>query len=108
MGGDIRFVEIYYYFRSVIGETEMTLAIVSLYSRPHNDLLENSYHTLLSCSYMGDTSLCVIDVKSVMSVVGMVPHQPFPGALDRYFVVEKPGLDITVLGGTAEVVPDEE
>jgi hypothetical protein len=108
MGCDIRFAEIYYYFRSVIGETEMSLAIVSLYSLPHKDLLESSYHTLLSCSYLGDTSLCVINVKSIMSVVAMAPHQPFPGTLDRYFVVEKPGLDITVLGGVAEVVPEEE
>lgn len=86
----------------------MNLAVVSLYSQPHNDLLESSYHTLLSCSYMGDNSLRVINVKSVMSVVGMAPHYPFPGALDQYFVVEKPGLDITVLGGVAESVPDEE
>ena len=87
----------------------MTLAMVSLYSRPDNDLLESSYHTLLLCSYMGDISLCVIDVKSVMSVVGMAPHQPFPGALpvDRYFVVEKRGLDLTILGGIAEPVSDE-
>jgi hypothetical protein len=108
LGGDIRFAEIYYYFRSFIGETEMSLAVVSLYSHPHKDLLEASYHTLLSCSYLGDVSLHVINVKSVMSVVGMAPHHPFPGALDRYFVIEKPGLDITVLAGVAEAVPDEE
>ncbi|KAF8813455.1 hypothetical protein BYT27DRAFT_7220393 [Phlegmacium glaucopus] len=89
-------------------KTEMTLAVVSLYSHPCNDLLEYSYHTLLSCSYMGDAALCVIDVKSIVSVVGMVPHCAFPGALERYFVIEKPGLDIAVLGGVAEVVPDEE
>jgi hypothetical protein len=51
----------------------------------------------------------VIDVKSIMSVVGMVPHLPFPGeTLTRYFVVEKPGLDVAVLGGVEEVVADEE
>ncbi|KAF8811705.1 hypothetical protein BYT27DRAFT_7221374 [Phlegmacium glaucopus] len=49
---------------------EMTLAVVSLYSHPCNDLLEYSYHTLLSCSYMGDAALCVIDVKSIVSASG--------------------------------------
>ena len=38
----------------------------------------------------------------------MAPHHPFPGALDRYFVIEKLGLDTTFLGGVAEDVPDEE
>jgi hypothetical protein len=60
-------------------------------------------------TYVGDISLRVVNEKSIMSVVAMVPHPPFPGALDRYFVVEKPGLDITVPGGVAEFkfVPDE-
>jgi len=85
----------------------MTLAVVSLYSHLNKDLLESSYHTLLSCSYTGDTALHVIDIKSVMSVVAMVPHHPFPGqTLEQYFIVEKPGLDMTVLGGVAEVAPD--
>ncbi|KAF8808613.1 hypothetical protein BYT27DRAFT_7255258 [Phlegmacium glaucopus] len=105
---DICFAEVYYYFQSIIGEMEMTLAVVSLYSHPCNNLLEYSYHTLLSCSYMGDAALCVIDIKSIISVVGMVPHCPFPGALEQYFVIKKPGLDIAVLGGVAEVVPDVE
>jgi hypothetical protein len=53
----------------------------------------------------------VIDVKSILSVVAMVPHRPhlpFPGdTSERYFVVEKPGLDVASLGGVAEDVPDE-
>jgi hypothetical protein len=51
----------------------------------------------------------VIDVKSILSVVAMVPHLPFPGdTSERYFVVEKPGLDVASLGGVVEDVPDEE
>ena len=35
-------------------------------------------------------------------------HLPFPGdTSERYFVVEKPGLDVASLGGVAEDVPDE-
>lgn len=71
-------------------------------------LFEFSYHTLLSCTNAGDACLQVIDVKSILSVVAMVPHLPFPGdTSERYFVVEKPGLDVASLGGVAEDVPDE-
>jgi len=51
----------------------------------------------------------VIDVKSIRSVVAMIPHLPFPGNMEeRYFVVEKPGLDVACLGGSVEVFPEEE
>jgi hypothetical protein len=105
----VRFAQVYYYFQALINETETTLAVVSLYSLPHEELLEYSHHTLLSCVYQGDAHLQVIDIKSIMSVVAMVPHHPFPeDPLDRYFVVEKPGLDVAHLGGVVEVGPDEE
>ena len=46
-------------------------------------------------------------MKSILSVVAMVHHLPFPGdTSERYFVVEKPGLDVASLGGVAEDVPD--
>jgi hypothetical protein len=100
---------VYHYFWALIKETETALALVSLYSLPHRGLLEYSYHTLLSCTYGGDTDLRVVDIKSIMSVIAMVPHHPFPGdSSDRYFVVEKPGLDVAWLGGVEEVVPEEE
>jgi hypothetical protein len=51
----------------------------------------------------------VVDIKSIMSVIAMVPHLPFPGdSSDRYFAVEKPGLDVAWLGGVVEVVAEEE
>lgn len=50
----------------------------------------------------------VIDVKSIKAVVAMVPHQPFSDSPERYFLVEKPGLDIAFLSGNVEDVPVEE
>lgn len=79
--------------------------MVSFYSLPYQELLKLSYNTLLSCTHEKD--LKVIDVRSIRAVVAMVPHQPFPGEL-RYFVVEKPGLDVASLGGSTEVAPQEE
>jgi hypothetical protein len=35
----------------------------------------------------------------------MVPHQPFPGE-ERLFLVEKPGLDTTTIGGKDEEMGD--
>jgi hypothetical protein len=51
----------------------------------------------------------VIDVKHINSVIAMVPHQPFSGdPIQRYFVVEKPGLEVACLGGVEERVPENE
>jgi len=99
---------VYYYFLSQIGDSTKTLAVISVYSRPDQRLCELSYHTLLSCTRSGDSDLRVIDVKLITAVVAMVPHTPFPGETTRYFVVEKPGLEVMVLGGGMEEVPDDE
>jgi hypothetical protein len=83
--------------------------MISVYSAPHQDLLQLSYNTLWSCTHHGDNSLIVIDVKSILAVIAMVPHQPFlQDPIKRYFLVEKPGLDVATLAGHIEVVPDEE
>jgi hypothetical protein len=82
--------------------------MVSRYSPPHAGLLALSYHTLWSCTHQGDASLTVIDVKSILAVVAMVPHQPFAeDPVPHFFVVEKPGLDVASLGGNSESILDE-
>jgi hypothetical protein len=90
----------------MVGETEKTLAMLSLYSPPHTGLLKQSYYTVWSCTHSGNRM--VVDVKSIVSVVAMVPHQPFPeDPIKHVFVVEKPGLDVAWLGGYIEEVLDE-
>jgi hypothetical protein len=85
-----------------IGNAKKTLAMVSVYSPPHVELLTLSYHTLWSSMYQGD-------VKLIAAVVVMVPHQPFPGdSVECFFVLEKPGIDVASLGGSTESVPDKE
>lgn len=92
----------------LLGGWKKNLAMVSTYSAPHPHLFEISYSTLWSCTHGGDSSLMVIDVKSIEAVVAMVPHQPFLNSPGRYFLVEKPGLAIAFLSGHVEDVPDEE
>ena len=58
-------------------------------------------HTLLLCTIASDASL---QVKSILSVVAMVPHWhhlPFPGDIsERYFI-----LGVASLGGVVENGP---
>ena len=69
--------------------------LISLYSPPDADLLEESYHTLWVSKFTRNGSLKIITVDSIISVVSM---QPYPTQLQeeadcRWFVVEKSGLD---------------
>jgi hypothetical protein len=72
------------------------------------DLLQESFNTVYSCVYVGQTDLRVIDVKKILSVVVMVPMKPSEGARSkRFFLLEKPGLEITYLGDVPTVVDND-
>jgi hypothetical protein len=101
-GTNVIIAEVHFYFRIMLGSQNLTLACISCYSQPHEGLLKASRGTLWSCTH-GVTK--VIDVKSISAVVAMVPHQPFPGE-ERLFLVEKPGLDTTTIGGIDEQMMD--
>ncbi|EIW80973.1 hypothetical protein CONPUDRAFT_56343 [Coniophora puteana RWD-64-598 SS2] len=83
-----------------------SLALVQLYSKPHARMLELSNGQVYSSTHGGEASLCLIDVKSFLAVVGMVPHTL--AALDdtndqpRFFLAEKMGLDVLRIGGVEE------
>ncbi len=53
-------------------------------------------------------TLTVTNVKCIQAVVVMIPHDP-PGvdAGNYHFLVERPGLDVTRLGGAQEVCDPE-
>jgi hypothetical protein len=90
----IHFAEVHFYFLKSFGGTPRALALVSLYSSPDEHLLSQSHATLLVCWHQR-AILTVIDVKSILSVVAMVPF-PFSvaGHVDQFFVIEKIGLDV--------------
>jgi hypothetical protein len=65
------------------------------------DLLELSFHTVASCTHGDDDVVEIIDVKSITGVIAMIPHRlrlPSGVEEDRYFMTEKPGLDIVTFG----------
>jgi len=52
-----------------------------------------------SCALLNEFQ--VINIKTIKSVVAMVPHRPtLPSGVvgDRFFMVEKPRLDVSNLG----------
>ncbi|KAL6307024.1 hypothetical protein BKA93DRAFT_728601 [Sparassis latifolia] len=102
------FAEVLFYFQMPINDETKSLALISLYSQPHATLLEASSYMLWSLTSQGDTALRVVDVKAITAVVAMVPHNPFEEAGTRFFVVEKPGLDVAHMGGNDEVVVDND
>ena len=86
------------------------LALVSLFSKPDPTLLSLSVKTLWSCQYRGDLALQFIDVKTIQAVVSMVPHTPsIQGQAEgeRFFLVEKPSLDVAMMAGTEEMPGDK-
>ncbi len=87
-----------------------------MFTDPDTRIMRKTYGVLVACCYQGDTSRAVVDVKDIISVVGMVPLPPrgeertrsdfeerFSG---RHFVVEKLGFDMTFIGRAED--PEEE
>ena len=87
------------------------VAVVNMYSPPNKALLKLSSQTLASCTHLDEVR--VINVKDVISVIAMIPHKPtLPSGVteDRFFMMERPGLDISNLGVpySGFVVEDED
>lgn len=83
--------------------------MVSMYSDFDRTLYDKSAGTVLVCRYNKDSLIVTVDFESIISVVGMVPHN-FPSLNDEYdwrFVVEKPGLDVANLGGRWEIISSQ-
>jgi hypothetical protein len=79
----------------MFGNELRAFALASFYSPPNEYLLAYTHTTLAVCRHRREMPLIVIDAKSILSVVAMVP---FPYAIDghdnQYYVVEKIGLDV--------------
>jgi hypothetical protein len=76
------------------GETR-GYALVSKFSPANQYLFRHSEGTLVVCRYEDEEALVVIEVKTICSVVAMVPFQyAIDGAGGYYFMIEKIGLDV--------------
>ncbi|TBU29207.1 hypothetical protein BD311DRAFT_620999, partial [Dichomitus squalens] len=109
---DNTFAEVQYFFRLKIHDHVETMAMLAYFTPPDPDIYEFSRGTLLACSHLGETSRAVIFVKQIVSVVAMVPLPMTSEEAttsdadtlyrDRFFVVEKPGLDVANIAGRVE------
>ena len=85
------------------------VALVRLYSLPDQSLSKLSSHTLVSSTFLDE--FVVTQIKSIKSIVGMIQHhltRPSGAVEDRFFLMEKPGLDISQLGIPYSVYQEEE
>ena len=101
----MRLGEVQFFILWIHEGRETPLMLVSLYSTPEPRLLKASHNTLWSCEHQGDSALQFIDAKIIQSVVAMIPHTPAIEAQqlgEHFFLVEKPGLDVAVIGGMDE------
>lgn len=78
------------------------------YGKPNGDLMKQSHNTYDSRQHLRDHGITVIDIKQIQSVVMMAPDKIYQHHFkdgtehDRWFLVEKPGLKLMGLMGTAE------
>ena len=110
MDGKISFGEALYYPRLTVNDPEapqafyfLNVALICLFSPPDNQLLNMSYSVVASCC--ATQEICVINVKDICSVVGMIPHSITLAGSERqfwFFVLEQPGLNITHFFGPNE------
>ncbi|KIK78996.1 hypothetical protein PAXRUDRAFT_162525, partial [Paxillus rubicundulus Ve08.2h10] len=100
--------EVCYFIECCFDKSDSTevLAIISLYSLPHPNLLHHSSQTYISCVHQGDVGVVSINIKSIEAVITMIPKvqfgencfymAPHPGGgviayLDRYIQNEQEG-----------------
>lgn len=101
----MEFGEVQYFFCARLGENTFPLAMVSRYTPPDQEILKKSHGVVYLCSYTGKEDLVVISAKQILSVVAMIPldhENP-----EKVFLVEKPGLDVAILGSKDEALQEE-
>ena len=73
---------------------------MALYSRPDEDLFQQSNWTVWSVTEQGENGLRVIDAKAILSVVSVIPHDHHLCADlsdERFFIWEQMGMEMALL-----------
>lgn len=107
-----------YFFPMMVKGTTTGLAMVVPFSPPDARILEYSRGTVAACTYPGADTCEVVLATQIVSVVAMVPLPMTASEAsevdaankygNRYFVVEKPGLDIAQFAGRVEEHNEDE
>ncbi|KAJ7574951.1 hypothetical protein C8J56DRAFT_1064098 [Mycena floridula] len=108
----VEIAEIRYYVLLKIGQRQKAVAVMSLYSAPHPQLLAESSGMYWSMQHLGDTQVMVVDIQAIQSCVAVIPDQQYGKVhqdgteKDRWYLGERPGLKLLAMIGLAE--PDGE
>ncbi|KAI9066946.1 hypothetical protein FKP32DRAFT_1564687 [Trametes sanguinea] len=113
-GTPSRFAEVQYYFVLDLENEQRALAMLAPFSPPDPAILQDSENTVLACNSPSDDDRAVVDVDEIVAVVAMVPlplsqeeaRQGRNVGRQRFFVVEKPGLEVASLGGIRQDLDD--
>jgi hypothetical protein len=103
INGGSAIAEIEYYFQLRFDDIAHSLALVSVFSPPDQELLDISHHTTYVCHYLGPDALKVVDVKAIKALVAMVPDYQvtMDGNIvipeNRFFLVELPFLKFAAM-----------
>ncbi|KAG2080733.1 uncharacterized protein F5147DRAFT_749270 [Suillus discolor] len=122
VAGQFRFGEVQYFTRLAVKVDDadedsdnednwhlLDIAVIQMYSLPDEALLQLSSQTVASCTH--SEKVLAIDVKDIVSVIAMVPHKPtLPSGLteERFFMIEKLGLDVSDPGVCYSAYHDED
>lgn len=104
-----------FFFQVILrhGEPPSTFALVSRFGPRNPDLWDKSFGTVWSCEYNGDNDLVVVDVKTILSVVAIVPHPDLEkdvpeNCAGRFYIAEKLGLDVAITDSEFDVTLDSQ
>ncbi|KAG2350638.1 hypothetical protein BDR05DRAFT_869102, partial [Suillus weaverae] len=122
VAGQFRFGEVQYFTRLTVEVEDanedsdnednwhfLDVAVIQVYSLPDKALLQLSSQMVASCTR--SEQVLAINVKDIVSVITMVPHKPtLPLGLteEHFFMIEKPGLDVSDLGVCYSAYHDED
>jgi hypothetical protein len=109
LNGQVEYGEVQFYFLlfspNSPDESPTAYALVSMYSCPSQELLNESSDTLWACHYTGDGDLHIVELSRILACVSMQPLPPLPNdPPGLWFVLEKSGLEDFQLTGFEESI----
>jgi hypothetical protein len=83
--------------------------VVTLFLKPDEYWLDQSYGTYRTCKKGGDNNIVVVDVKDITSLIAMVPdtEQSAEQGCEMFCAVYKPGRTIARLADDQEQEPED-
>src|SRR6267154_3678697 len=110
--GQREYGEVQFYFllfpTDSLNKSLTAYALVSVYSRPIQELLDESSNTLWACQYRGDGDLCVVEISRIVACVSMQLLPPLLNdPLGLWFVLEKSRLEDFQLTGFEESIDND-